>query len=78
MQTIVFESEIQGNVIEIPREYVGKLPSSVVITISGSTRAFTRKTVPVIQPRRGTIKKLSLPHLDTYGFIFKRDEANER
>ena len=80
MQPVIFESEIRGNMIEIPHEYAGKLPSPVMITISGLSGAgFTRKTAPLIQPRRGTgPKKLAPPHLDTRGFVFNRDEANER
>jgi hypothetical protein len=79
MTSITFETEIKGNVIEIPEEYRGQLDSKVFVTVHQYTG---RSTPPLtIPPRKGgvfTAADFSPPHIDTQGWKFNREEANER
>jgi hypothetical protein len=81
MALITFESAVRDNVIEIPEEYRGQLPASVTVTISDS-KVFRRSTPPIIIPPRkcGPFTKADFnpPHIDTSGWEFDREEANER
>jgi hypothetical protein len=64
MTPISFQSDIHDNVIEIPEQCLGNLPTRVFVTITAAA-----------QHQR---KKLSPPHIDTTGWKFDRTEANER
>jgi len=76
MRAIQFETAVNGNVILIPEQYIKILPSKVNVTL-----------IPVdyekakFKPRTKD-KPLSIDEfpaiLDTTGFKFNRDEANER
>jgi hypothetical protein len=78
MSAIHFESVVHNNMVEIPKEYQGDFNSPVFVTISAEKYA-GRISPPRIIPRRGVgPKKLSEPHLDTTGWKFNREEANER
>jgi hypothetical protein len=78
MPSISFKSVVHNNVVEIPQEYHGDFSSPVLVTISAEKHA-GRFSSPKIIPRRGAgQKKFSEPHLDTTGWKFNREEANER
>ncbi|MDR1110096.1 MAG: hypothetical protein LBP92_05225 [Deltaproteobacteria bacterium] len=76
-QAIQFEGNIENGVIRIPEQYVNALPVSVFVTL-----------VPVSEPRiihgprsnPGEISPndFSALKIDTQGWKFDREEANER
>jgi hypothetical protein len=77
MTAVAFESTITDNVIEIPEEYRGRIKPRVLVTITDFD--FRPMTPHNTYPRTGTgPKTLSAPHIDTSGWKFDRDEANER
>jgi hypothetical protein len=79
METIVFESEIKNNMIEIPDKYRTRLHSPVIVTIITAAPKETGKSAPLIIPRQSSGPKvLSHPNIDTRDWIFNREEANER
>lgn len=64
MTSISFQSDIHDNVIEIPEQCRGNLPTRVFVTITAAAQH--------------QCKELSSPHIDTTGWKFDRTEANER
>ncbi|MHC6202787.1 hypothetical protein ACYULU_06295 [Breznakiellaceae bacterium SP9] len=64
MTPISFQSDIYGNAIEIPERYRDVLPARVLVTIT--------------EAAQHSRKKLSPPHINTSGWKFNREEANER
>jgi hypothetical protein len=72
--SIAFQAVIMDNTIEIPKEYRGKISSPAMVTITDYRQPIISK-----RSRSGTAQKtLSEPHIDTSGWKFNRDEANER
>ena len=74
MSVIQFESVVEGDVIRIPEQYVGQIPAMVAVTL-----------VDMEKPRLKPKKQQELPGidefpavLDTSGWKFDREEANER
>jgi hypothetical protein len=74
MSVIQFESVVEGNIIRIPEEYIGQIPAMVTVTLIDAEKPrFRPKTIgqlPAIQEFP--------PLLDTRGWKFNREEANER
>ena len=76
MRVIQFETAVDGNAIQIPAQYVDMVSSKVNVTI---VPADNKKTA-------GRLKTKAMPSsidefpaiLDTTGWKFDRDEANER
>jgi hypothetical protein len=79
MTEITFESYIQDNTVETPKEYRFDYQELGVVT-SAPAKVFQRITLPAIRHagRGNAPMKFSEPHFDTLGFKFDRDEANER
>ena len=74
MSVIQFESTVEGNLIRIPEEYIGQIPAVVAVTLGDVEK-------PRLRPK--TLKELpsidEFPAvLDTSGWKFDREEANER
>ena len=74
MSVIQFESAVDGDIIRIPAQYIGQIPALVTVTLVD---------VEKTRFRPKTLKKLpdidEFPAmLDTSGWKFDRDEANER
>ena len=74
MSVIQFESVVEGNVIRIPEQYIDKISARVTVTLvdveKPRFRPKSRKELPGIEEFP--------PTLDTKGWKFDRDEANER
>ena len=75
MSVIQFESRVEGNVIRIPEEYADAFPSGTNAIVSNNRQKHDRKCKA--EPR------ILLPDeftafIDTRGFKFDREEANER
>jgi len=74
MSVIQFESVVEGDVIRIPEQYIDQIPARVAVTL-----------VDVEKPRLKPKTRKELPNieefplvLDTRGWKFDREEANER
>ena len=74
MSVIQFESAVEGNVIRIPEHYIDQIPARVTVTL-----------VDVEKPRLKPKIRRELPSidefpaiLDTRGWKFDREAANER
>jgi hypothetical protein len=74
MSAIQFESVVEGNMIRIPEEYMGRVSSAVTVTL-----------MDVEKPRLKPKIKKELPNidefpamLDTRGWKFDREEIHER
>jgi hypothetical protein len=74
MMAIAFRAVIIDNTIEIPEEYRGKISPLAMVTITDSRQAI----LPKRSRSETSPKTLSEPHIDTSGWKFNRDEANER
>ncbi|MDR2861575.1 MAG: hypothetical protein LBV07_03380 [Syntrophobacterales bacterium] len=74
MQIIRFESIIEGNLIRIPEEYVNQIPARVAVTLVDVEKPKFR---PKIKKELPGIEEFQ-PVLDTKGWKFDREEANER
>ena len=74
MSVIQFESVVEGDIIRIPAQYIGKIPARVAVTLvdveKPRLKPKTRKELPSIEEFP--------PMLDTRGWKFDREEANER
>jgi hypothetical protein len=80
MSSITFEAVVRGNGVEIPNEYREKISSPVFVTIP-DRKYPGRLTPPRIIARRGKgpiTEKSFAPFINTDGWKFNRDEANER
>jgi hypothetical protein len=76
MNAIQFESVVENDTIRIPRQYKGRLPSAVLVTIIPATDVqpvFQAKT----KQKPSGIEEFPVL-LDTKGWTFDREEANER
>jgi hypothetical protein len=74
MSVIQFETTVEDNMIRIPGEYIGQIPERVKVMLLDTEK-------PRFRPK--TIEQLPdiqefLPFLDTKGWKFNREEANER
>ena len=74
MSAIQFESAVEGNTILIPEQYLDQIPARVIVTLMDVEK-------PRLKPK--TLKELpsidEFPAmLDTRGWKFNREEANER
>ena len=67
MQAYEFDSTIDNGVIHIPERYRDKMPSNVKVIV------LAREEQP-----KARDKKFSAIRLQTKGFQFNREEANER
>ena len=67
MQAFEFHTTAQDGFIRIPEEYIRKIPSSVkVIVLAGE------------KPKSGKRNLFPDFGIDTTGFVFDREQANER
>jgi hypothetical protein len=67
MQAYEFHTTAQNGFIKIPDEYVRKIPTAVKVIVLADDKPKTGKRS--LFPDFG---------IDTTGFVFDRDEANER
>ena len=74
MPVIQFESAVEGDIIRIPERYIGQIPAVVAV-----------KLMYVEKPRLKHKERNEFPSidefpavLDTGGWKFDREEANER
>ena len=74
MPVIQFESVVEGNLIRIPEQYISQIPAVVAVTLMGvekpPLKPETRKELPSIDEFPAV--------LNTRGWKFDREEANER
>jgi hypothetical protein len=74
MPVIQFDSVVEGDIIRIPAQYMAQIPAMVTVTLADAEkprfRPETAEQWPEIQE--------FLPLLDTRGWKFNREEANER
>jgi hypothetical protein len=68
MKEIRFQAEIKNGIIEIPKQYIGQIASSVNVSVS--ERKNHKKHV--------TDADFKAVRLDTRDWKFNREEANER
>ena len=76
MQAIQFETAVKGNTILIPEQYRNMVPSKVHVTLIPANlgRSKNRTKTKVIPSNIDEIPAV----LDTKGWKFNREEANER
>jgi hypothetical protein len=67
MQAYEFHATTQNGLIRIPGEYAKKLPASVKVIVLADEK-----------PKDGKRKLFPDFGVDTTGFVFNREEANER
>jgi hypothetical protein len=75
-QTIQFEATVEDGIIRIPEQYMRQVPFNVVVTLApkGLTHS---KFKPGANEMPSNIDEFPAL-LDTTGWMFDRDEANER
>ena len=76
MLTIQFASTVENGVIHVPQQYIGKLPAKVKVTLAPADERPRFK--PKTKERPESIEEFSALKLDTRGWKFNREEANER
>jgi hypothetical protein len=74
MSLIQFESVVEGNLIRIPEQYVDQIPSVVRVTIVDAEKPRFRPKIKKEWPNIDEFPAV----LDTSGWKFDREEANER
>jgi len=73
LEAISFETTISSDTIKIPEEYRGVVPAHALVMVMEFEKHGKYR------PRSGSgPKKISAPHIDTVGWKFNRDDANER
>jgi hypothetical protein len=76
MSVIQFETTVEDNVIRIPEEYIGQIPAMVTVTLIDAEKPrFMPKTK---REKPSSLEEFSNLKLDTRGWKFNREEANER
>ena len=77
MSVIQFESVVEGNIIRIPDEYVNTIHSRVKVTVRSCN---DQKQVRRCRAGAGALlpDDFTAFKIDTRGFKFDREEANER
>lgn len=74
MSVIQFESVVEGDIIRIPKQYLSQIPYIVAVTLvdveKSQFKTETTKEFPSIDEFPAV--------LDTRGWKFNREEANER
>ena len=76
MQAIQFETAVNGNIILIPEQYRNMVPSKVHVTLIPTDLGMS-KTRPKTKAIPSNIDEIPAV-LDTKGWKFNREEANER
>jgi hypothetical protein len=77
MSAIQFETVVVGNTIRIPDQYTKEVPATVKVTLVPATESkvkYGSKTKAGMLPAG----HFSAAKIDTRGFKFDREEANER
>jgi hypothetical protein len=77
MNAIQFEAEVIGNTIRIPDRYAKEVPTTVKVTLAPATGLkikYGAKSKAGVLP----LGYFSAAKIDTRGFKFDREEANER
>ena len=77
MRTIQFESIVDNNIIAIPVEYRDKLRSGSKVRVS-ATLSFGSQVNEKAKAGTLSINDFTALRIDTRGFKFNREEANER
>jgi hypothetical protein len=81
MPAITFEALVKNNIVEIPMQYYGKTGPFVFITIPENRHQKTFNNRRII-PKRGlpllTDEDFGKPFINTKGWKFDREKANER
>ena len=75
MSIIQFESTVEGNLIRIPEEYAGAFHSGTNVIVRNNNKKRIRKCRA--EPR-AILPGDFTAFIDTIGFKFDREEANER
>jgi hypothetical protein len=77
MNAIQFETVIVGNTIRIPEQYAREVPPAVKVTLVPATEPKIRYG---LKAKAGALPTgyFSAARIDTRGFKFDREEANER
>jgi len=77
MSVIQFESVVEGNLIRIPEEYVNTIHSGTKVTVRSCDHP---KRFQNCRAEAGAIlpDDFTALRIDTRGFKFDREEANER
>jgi hypothetical protein len=74
MSVTQFESPVEGDIIRVPKEYIGQIPSMVTVSFVNVEKPRNcRAEAGALLPDDFTALKL-----DTRGWKFDREEANER
>ncbi len=76
MQALEFIATVEDGVIKLPKKYVGKFRDPVRIILLTDEAATIEASSSKKKPKRK--REFKAVVLDTRGFIFNRDEANER
>jgi hypothetical protein len=76
MSTIQFESVVEGDIIRIPEQYIDQIPETVSVTLTGMEKPRFRPKTKKEKP--SSLEEFSDLKLDTRGWKFDREEANER
>jgi hypothetical protein len=77
-QAIQFESNIENGVIRIPEQYVNALPETVTVTLAPVEEPLIIMKGKKAKPGEISLKDFSAFRVDTRGWKFDREEANER
>jgi hypothetical protein len=76
MSVIQFDSVVEGDIIRIPEEYIGQIPAMVTVMLMDAEKPrFMPKTK---KEKPSSLEEFSNLKLDTRGWKFDREEANER
>jgi len=73
MEAYVFQTDLSDGIIQIPVEYLNKLSGKIRVILM-QEGDIQKKSV------HEAVKKSAFPYfaIDTKGFVFNREEANER
>ena len=77
MTAIQFETVVVDNMIRIPDQYTAEVPSSVRVTIMPAAESKIRFS-PKSKAGKLPADAFTALKLDTRGYKFNREEANER
>jgi hypothetical protein len=71
--TVAFQAKIENNAIAIPNIYRELITDKMFVTVS-----FTEDEKTIKYTAEKGTKRLLPPHINTNGWKFNREEANER
>ena len=76
-QAIQFETVVESGIIRIPEQYIKIVPANVKVTLAPANRSRITESTKAFA---GVLSKddFSALEIDTRGWKFNREEANER